>query len=430
MIKAMKALLNDKRGNVLVIVGASMPLLIGAAGLATDTIQWSLWKRQLQRAADSAAIAGVYALQGGATAATAVSNDLVHTQNTGYTLLSSPVVSHPTVTGFQYVTKVDLELQKKLSFSSFFMATPPVIRASATAGSTPGGDYCVVALETAPTNGIYATGSAYLDLGCGMITNATDVNEAAFAHGSSTVIASPIAAVGGINTTSRNWASGTEFIPYTSAMVDPFAGVNANPPASCNGGSINVNSNRTRSISYDSSDPSNNCFTDINIKGTATFAPGTYYISGGDFDLGSQAEVYANNGVTFVLTNVSSSSSATIGSIDMNGGAEIQIEAPNTGDYAGIAFYQDRRASDSGSGGAANSPNKINGGSSSKYEGAIYLPNQQVTYNGNSSADVKCMQLVAKRVYFSGNANISNTCPPGSAAGSFQAPDGAVRLIA
>ena len=30
------------------------------AGLATDTIQWTLWKRQLQRAADSAAIAGVY----------------------------------------------------------------------------------------------------------------------------------------------------------------------------------------------------------------------------------------------------------------------------------------------------------------------------------------------------------------------------------
>ena len=46
---------HDKRGNALIIAAAALPLLIGSAGLATDTIQWALWKRQLQRAADSAA---------------------------------------------------------------------------------------------------------------------------------------------------------------------------------------------------------------------------------------------------------------------------------------------------------------------------------------------------------------------------------------
>src|SRR5215213_6360603 len=51
---------NDDRGNVLLIFGACLPLLVGAAGIATDTIEWTLWKRQLQRAADSGAIAGVY----------------------------------------------------------------------------------------------------------------------------------------------------------------------------------------------------------------------------------------------------------------------------------------------------------------------------------------------------------------------------------
>ena len=61
MIKLLKKLMRDRRGNALVIAGASLPLVIGAAGLATDTIQWALWKRQLQRAADSAALAGVYA---------------------------------------------------------------------------------------------------------------------------------------------------------------------------------------------------------------------------------------------------------------------------------------------------------------------------------------------------------------------------------
>src|SRR5678816_2998719 len=60
MIGFFGKLWRNKRGNTLAIAAAAMPLFIGAAGLATDTIQWTLWKRQLQRAADSAAIAGVY----------------------------------------------------------------------------------------------------------------------------------------------------------------------------------------------------------------------------------------------------------------------------------------------------------------------------------------------------------------------------------
>lgn len=57
----MKRLWGDKRGNALMIAGACLPMVVGAAGLASDTIQWALWKRQLQKAADSAAIAAVYA---------------------------------------------------------------------------------------------------------------------------------------------------------------------------------------------------------------------------------------------------------------------------------------------------------------------------------------------------------------------------------
>lgn len=80
MLERIKRLLKDKRGNSLVIAAAFLPVLMGSAGLATDTIQWALWKRELQRAADSAAIAGVYdrVQNGGQTGqtVTAVSKDL------------------------------------------------------------------------------------------------------------------------------------------------------------------------------------------------------------------------------------------------------------------------------------------------------------------------------------------------------------------
>ena len=62
MISFLKKLWRNKRGNALVLAGAALPLIVGSAGLASDTIQWALWKRQIQRAADSAAMAGVYAI--------------------------------------------------------------------------------------------------------------------------------------------------------------------------------------------------------------------------------------------------------------------------------------------------------------------------------------------------------------------------------
>ena len=55
-------LISSERGNVFVVGAAAMPLLIGSAAFAVDTIQLSVWKRQLQRAADSSAIAGAYAV--------------------------------------------------------------------------------------------------------------------------------------------------------------------------------------------------------------------------------------------------------------------------------------------------------------------------------------------------------------------------------
>src|SRR6185295_12333863 len=78
MIEFIRKLFRDRKGNVLAIAAACMPLIVGAAGLATDTIEWTLWKRQLQRAADSAAIAGVYDRSSSAGATTTVSTTVSH----------------------------------------------------------------------------------------------------------------------------------------------------------------------------------------------------------------------------------------------------------------------------------------------------------------------------------------------------------------
>ena len=143
MIKFFKRLLGDRRGNVLAITAACMPLIIGAAGLATDTIEWTLWKRELQRAADSAAIAGVYTrVQTNTQAAveSAVTADLTRNNHTLVSLKSGyPTVELLADSGTQQkLVRVTLKVEKALPFSSMFMASAPAIRATATAASIPG----------------------------------------------------------------------------------------------------------------------------------------------------------------------------------------------------------------------------------------------------------------------------------------------------
>src|SRR6476661_8324001 len=67
----------DQRGNAVMIAAAAFPLLIGAAGLAVDGIEWVLQKRQIQSAADGAAIAGVYGLIGSQDLDSAVNDSIV-----------------------------------------------------------------------------------------------------------------------------------------------------------------------------------------------------------------------------------------------------------------------------------------------------------------------------------------------------------------
>ena len=152
MITFLKRLWRDRRGNALVIAGASLPLLAGAAGLATDTIQWAMWKRQLQRAADSAAFAGVYARledNAGMTAAQAVNGDLLKHNTTGISLMSGyPQVSYPTGTGYTHGVEVTLRIQKTLGFSSMFLSSAPLITVTGRAALFNSGDYCVFARAT------------------------------------------------------------------------------------------------------------------------------------------------------------------------------------------------------------------------------------------------------------------------------------------
>ena len=428
MRKLIRKLWNDDRGNTLIIAGMALPLLVGSAGLATDTIHWTLWKRELQRAADSAAIAGVYErLASDETDGVpdVVTHDLDlnnHTGKIGGIALALeatyPKVTFPADSGDMVdQVKVELAVRKVLPFSSLFMSDAPVIHAEATAASVPGSDlFCVVSLEDDPKNsGIIITGNAGIDMDCSFMSNSPSPNSA-YAKGSAEVHADSVAAVGGIQESS-NWHVDS-YDPYSPAVADPFANVTPSPSDMKCAGKWKTQGNKTTweedvldsaddlANGVDSNGNKANCWSSLSVgpSGSLTIPDdyGPIYINGGDMDV--QGDLTCK-GCTFVLTNKSTASNAEIGELKVNADAKINITAPTgtTDYYKGIAIYQDRRAPS-----GASNVNKINGNSDSVVTGALYFPKQELQYNGTGNTTASCTLFVSRVINFTGNSGTLN----------------------
>ncbi|HXS49977.1 MAG TPA: Tad domain-containing protein [Sphingomicrobium sp.] len=411
MFKFLKKLWRDRRGNALVIAGAALPMVVGAAGLATDTIQWTLWKRQLQRAADSAAIAGVYERESANGATTTVdstvSHDLTLNLHTFYGLKTgNPNCSgkctlvFPADSGVEtdQVT-VTIAIQQRLPFSSFFLHTPPTITATATAASIPaGGDACIEALDTTSTTGVTFSGNAAVEMpDCDIFSNTSGTNSA-IGRGSAAVTANSVGGVGGIQQ-SNNFTVNA-YRPYSPALNDPYANVNPDPAdMHCTSSALTPNTD------FGSLASGTNCFSSLSVGPNQTLnIPASYsgpiYINGGGVDFKG---TFNCSSCTIVLTNSSGSSTATIGQLTTNATANVNITAPTTGTYKGIAIMQDRRSTT-----CTGNCNTINGNSASVITGAVYFPNQEVWYNGTGTTTATCTMFVAKRITFTGNSGTSN----------------------
>lgn len=230
------------------------------------------------------------------------------------------------------------------------------------------------------------------------------------AVGSTVVLASPVAAVGNVPA-SANYANGTQLVPYSMPQRNPFAALGnptAEAPAVFSGNALTVGSNQNVTINP-------GCFMGINVRGKLTMNPGQYYIKAGDFETNAQSEMTAM-GVTIILTGPGTS----IGQVKMNGGADIEMAAPASGNFKGVLFFKDLSA-------PASTNDVFNGGASGSFLGANYMPSQTVTLNRNSTFATDCLQIVSRKVVMKGNTTITNDCPVGTAADTFEGTQ--VRLV-
>ena len=130
----------------------------------------------------------------------------------------------------------------------------------------------------------------------------------------------------------------------------------------------------------------------LNAGAEVELSSGYYIFDCGNIVINANAKFTGENVVLFLTGGAT---------LTFNGGATIQLSAPTTGIYEGILVFGDRDD---------NVTHKINGNSSSNYNGAIYTSGAHLLYNGSSSIKGGCVQLVSDTIRIDGNTTLNADC--------------------
>jgi Putative Flp pilus-assembly TadE/G-like len=411
-VRALRPLAREKRGNAVVILGASLPLLVGSMGLGVDFTQWVVHKRSMQGAADSAALAGARTRWAGVdaagvtTEATKVinSNSAITRTSTAVNLLASP--SQPSGTSNPTSVEVVLEAQGRLYFAGLFLSSRPTIRTRAVAGPRGFGEHCFLALDPTAAQAFAVRGNSTVTTDCGVMSNSNSAS-AFYLEGQGRLTTTASAdTVGGITESGANATlTAASENTGTIAQDDPFGprGRNLQPP-SCpahvplvvaagtilSGGTAACHSIGSAGVHFEG--------------GPYTLQPGVHVFHGtGPVRIAGSATV-TGAGVAIVLTGGAY--------LVVEGGSNLNLRAMTTDEaaqqpdaerraLAGVLVFQS---------GNSTQGHSVAGGANIALNGAIYTPNTSFTMTGNMSAASRCLQLVANTINITGSASLPNDC--------------------
>ncbi len=230
-----KRLCRSTSGNITLLIALGMPALIGGTGFAVDTAQWYMWKREMQFAADQAAVAGAWARAVEATEDTyetrAIQEFNANVQQTGEFVGVPEVALANYAGGVQNSVAVTVTATKRLPFSSFLTGEGVTVRAYAQAKFEGGTTYtsCLVAVNEEADGAITIGGSTVLTAECGLVALSKS-DEAITVNGSPTIDAGWVLAAGGIDDWFDSHTDDT-ILEYVGGLEDPFAELSPPNPA-------------------------------------------------------------------------------------------------------------------------------------------------------------------------------------------------------
>ena len=149
-------------------------------------------------------------------------------------------------------------------------------------------------------------------------------------------------------------------------------------------------------------------YSTINVACQTYFNPGIYYVTG-SFDLG-QNQLVVGDDVLFVLTgnnsanfSVNSQSKVRLSGITQSRLMSVYgMAEADAARLAGMIIFDEK----------SSAPIRINGGADIIFEGTVYAPKRNATFNGSSSMNGKCMMLAVATIKFTGTNDFSSFCIP------------------
>jgi Flp pilus assembly protein TadG len=247
--RIMTGLKASTSGNATLLVALGMPVLIGSSGLAVDSAQYYMWKRDLQFAVDQAALAGAWARTNTTTEtayqARALQEYNANLQSTG-AFDSGPTTTLTNYgTGTNNAVRVVATASKALPFSRLIMGRNVTVRVEATAYSVAGQaavtttttlsslGACLIALNPSAAGAFTLGGNASGTVNCGGAALSSDPNAAIRENGNPSALFSTLTATGGIEGSLLNNVNNiaSNLRPNTTGLVNPYAGT-TNPTGS------------------------------------------------------------------------------------------------------------------------------------------------------------------------------------------------------
>ena len=321
----------NQRGQVYPFLALMLVAMLGVSSLSVDIGYYRYQQRVQQTAADSAALAGAQASSFASPNAQnaafqdAALNGFATPAGGGVTVTVDPNYSDSYTTGGTGV-KVTITKTYPRFFGSIFMAGNQSISTFAVARVSGGGstDYdCMLALGSP---GFSTAGGSINAPNCGIMSNG------GISAAGGTWDAQSIGYAGTKSIAGTSFTSATP--GPTSAVSDPctttYAGCNYltnNPPTPS--GCTNVSqAGGTKSLGP-------GCYSGISTAGTTiNLQPGVYIMTGSISISGGTLECTSCDGVANGVTIVDNSGSG----VSIAGGT-VSLQAPTTGSYAGMLFY-------------------------------------------------------------------------------------------
>ena len=436
----------DESGSVLTVL-ATLPVLAGAVAVGVETGELYRVKRQMQVSADAAALSASVDLMNGKTMTQATATGQYEAQRNGFANGVNGVtvtVAAPTSGAYASTTNaVQVTIQKSMGFSigsALLNGSLSNFNISASAVGAPGsttttttttttassGEGCMLALTPNNEQGVSISNFNNFSSDCTVMSNGT-------ATGTGGSASLSLASFNNVSMYSV-WTRGSFDYPQyshvnltvaartnqTGTIYDSYANLATPSPGTCDHTNYSAPSGSSVTL-Y----PGTYCggLTATN-NSNVYFKPGTYYITNGDLVIQSDNNVscpdcVVNNtgtttGTTFVLTQTSGNNS-DIGGVSISSENNVTLNAPYSGTYPGVLFYQDRRAT----AGTMTSTSKIFTVASlnnATLSGAIYFPQNRIDISsinnfGSGGANTQCTIWVGRYLKFSSfNNNYKGGC--------------------